>query len=414
MRLSLSVTPARTAMMKTGGVASGGGADTKVLPDGLLAPDVAALDNMAPWTLGPNWVDNGGSVTRAGGTGQEFVTGPDMSIPAGDIWVAYSIRGATASGCGVQLQGGFQNTPFINRVTAQHVARFASTGHLRARLLSNVNFDGTLEDFQIVDMTSILAQPADIYIAAGQSQIAADQSGGPIDPDYDYWIPRCIYIPGFSSATYGTTVGEPAACVAPIQMTQQSQGVSPATTFARTVEPATPLGRNVMILAAAEGGTRLLGAGAEWDPFATGTGGARLYNDMVSRTQAALALNPGNQLKGLIWGQGESDRSGSFDVDYPPAFTGMLSQLRSDLTAPALPTILIGPEPDDTHPQQALFISTQEKLDQDSGDATALTGVHYVARASGYLSGDGTHPVAEGHRIAGRRAAQRFIAEGYL
>lgn len=434
MTLDLSLTPGRLALTKTGGVPSGGVVpggvpagppppDTKTVPAGLLPTDAADFLDPTPWTIGNQWTVAPGAITAPAVSGPSFVTTPELTIPPGDIWAAYTIRGATAGTAGIQIfgnPGGFINTRFVNKVTAQHVARFSSIGHGKARLLANGGFDGTVEDFQLVDMTATLANPADIYIAAGQSLIAADTSGGPIDPDQDFWVPRCLYVPSFANNTYGSKVDELHACVAPLQMNTVSQGVSPATTFARGLEAATPTGRNVVILACAQGGTALVGNNAAWNPDATGVNagpapdGGALYANMIARANAALAMNPGNRLKGMLWGQGESDRNATMDQSYPAAFRAMLDRARADLSEPNLPVILLGPEPDDPNPVQPLFIQTQMGLDAASGGADAIPHVHVVARPSGYLSSDGTHPTSEGHRIAGRLAAQRFIAEGYL
>ena len=419
--LRLTAAPARGGSSGTlSGTGSGNpsppppGPDTKTVPAGILPLAEAQFDDLTGWTIDPDWSHVGGEIQKTAGSVNSYAASPTITIPAGDIWVAYTVRDATAGVIGAQLQGPFANSPFNNRVTAQHVARFSGPAHTRVRLSANAAFDGTVEDMQAVDMTAMLAQPADIYIAAGQSLIAAESASTPVDPELDYWVPRCLYLPGFTNSTYGTVAGTVAACVAPLQMRKTSQGVSPMTSFARAVEPVTPVGRTVLIVGAAEGGTRLVGNDAEWNPDATIGNGATLYNEMVTQAQAALALNPGNRIMGLIWGQGESDRAPDMGTAYPPPFTALVSGLRTALSLPNLPVMLIGPMPDDTNGNQPLFIQTQERLDQDSGDATAIPGVHYVPRVSGYMSGDGTHPEPEGNRIAGRDAAAAFIALGTI
>lgn len=409
---ALGLAPA-PALMRTGGAGLPSGDQKSIIP-GVLPEAQADFVDLSNWNIGASWTDLGGALQKTPSAAQEAIQSDTITIPAGDIWVTYTVKNATAGVTGVQLQGPFQNSPMQNKATAQHIARFTSGGHTRVRAYGNNSFDGTIDDIQVVDMTSILAQPADIYIAAGQSLIASENTSLPIDPDKDFWNARCLYVPSFSNNTYGTTAGVRTGCVAPLQMYSTSQGVSPATTFARWIEPNTPAGRSILILGCAHGGTRIVGNDAEWNPDATVGDGASLYDNMTTRIDDALALNPGNVLKGMIWGQGESDRSNSMDTDYPPAFANMLSTLRATYSVPSLPVMLIGPMPDDTTNTQPLFIATQEKLDQDSGDATAIPGVHYIARPAGYMSGDGTHPIAEGNRIAGRLAGQRLIAEGYL
>ena len=411
---------AASARGRTGGTLSGTGSglgngpDTRVVPAGVLPQAEAQFDDLSTWTVDADWADLGGSIQKSSGSVNAYAASPTISIPAGDIWVAYTVKNATSGVLGVQLQGPFANSPFNNRVTAQHVARFSGPAHTRVRLSGNASFDGTVEDLQAVDMTALLAQPSDIYIAAGQSLIAAESASDPVDPDLDYWVPRCLYLPGHTNNTYGTVAGTVAACVAPLQMRKTAQGVSPMTTFARQIERATPEGRTILIVGVADGGTRLVGDDAEWNPDATTGNGATLYNEAITQAQAALALNPANQIKGIIWGQGESDRAPDIDTTYPPRFSAMIGGWRSALSLPTLPVILIGPMPDDTDTNQGLFIQTQERLDQDSGDPTSVANVHYVPRQAGYMSADGTHPEPEGNRIAGRDAADAFIALGTI
>ncbi|NNU79068.1 hypothetical protein HMH01_01335 [Halovulum dunhuangense] len=383
------------------------------VPDGVLPQPVARLDQAQAWTLDAEWSHGDGAFAKVPGTVKRYAS-VGAALPVGPVWVAFTVSGSSAGAVGVQLTDPFVNNPFANRITAQHVARFQSVGHGGLRLSGNAEFDGRIEDVQAVPMGALLAQPSDIYIAAGQSLMAAEAQSGPVDPARDYWVPRCLYVPGFTNTTFGTVAGQVAACAAPLQMTVASQGVSPAHAFALAIEKRTPPGRTVLIVACARGGSQLVGSEAGWNPDGTGAVGGTLYAGMVARTQAALALNPDSRVRGLLWAQGESDRSATMDQSYPPAFAAMLARLRADLAEPELPAMILGPMPDDAAPDQALFLQTQARLDQDSGHATAIPHVHYVARPAGWMSADGTHPVAEGNRIAGRLAAARFMAEGHV
>ncbi|MHA3979657.1 sialate O-acetylesterase [Halovulum sp. GXIMD14794] len=385
----------------------------RVVPAGVIPEAQARLDDHAGWMLDGGFTALPGAVAKTGHAAAGTVAF-DAALPSGDVWVAYTVTGATAGTVGAELGGPFRSAPFVSRAAGQQVARFSSAGHTRVRLKADASFDGTIEDVQAVDMSALLAQPSDIYIAAGQSLIAAESKSTPIDPDKDYWLPRCLYMPGYSSNAYGSVDGVVAACAGPLQMLQASQGVSPALSFARTIEGATPPGRTVLIVACAKGGTRLVGNDAEWNPAGDTGAGGTLYSRMVQMAQAAAARVPGSRVRGLLWGQGESDRAATMGSSYPPAFQAMLSSLRGDLGEPDLPVVLLGPMPDDTNPHQGIFLQMQAALDQDSGQPTATPGVHYVARPAGHLSDDGTHPEPEGNRIAGRLAAERFIAEGYL
>jgi|GEM_PF-6469740 len=414
MRLAPALTPtAAPRLASTGGRGSANAnavasSTTRIVPDGLLPLAAATLDDMSAWDLDEDWSAANGQITKVPGTKKRNAN-YSLAVPAGDVWVAYTVQSASAGTLGAQMVGTLITAPFTNKVVAQHVARFQSTGHTKVRLNANAGFDGTVQDMQVLHMDALLAQPS-----AGQSLMAAESQSGPVDPARDYWMPRCLYVPNHTSNTYGTTVGTVAACVGPLQMTSASQGVSPALSFAREVEAVTSPGRTILILACAAGGTSLIGDGAEWNPAGTTGDGASLYNNMVSMAQAAVARTPGSTIKGLLWAQGESDRAPTIGTDYPPAFAAMLAQLRSDLSLPSLPAAVIGPMPDDTSPHQPTFIQAQEQLDQGSGHSNAIPGVHYIARDTGYMSSDGTHPLPEGNRRAGLAAAARFIAEGIV
>ncbi|HEL8025838.1 TPA: DUF1737 domain-containing protein [Escherichia coli] len=56
-----------------------------------------------------------------------------------------------------------------------------------------------------------------------------------------------------------------------------------------------------------------------------------LYQDLVSRTRAALDKNPQNVLLGVVWMQGEFDLSQTAYADQPALFDAMVTQFRADL-----------------------------------------------------------------------------------
>lgn len=73
---------------------------------------------------------------------------------------------------------------------------------------------------------------------------------------------------------------------------------------------------------AASGATE---ASARW-----GTG-KPLYQDLLSRTKAALDSNPKNQLLAVVWMQGEFDMSSGSYAQQPALFAAMVKQFRTDL-----------------------------------------------------------------------------------
>ncbi|EGB5755084.1 sialate O-acetylesterase, partial [Escherichia coli] len=60
--------------------------------------------------------------------------------------------------------------------------------------------------------------------------------------------------------------------------------------------------------------------------------GKPLYQDLISRTKAALQKNPKNVLLAVCWMQGEFDMSAATHAQQPALFTAMLTQFRADLS----------------------------------------------------------------------------------
>ncbi|EIM4717456.1 DUF1737 domain-containing protein, partial [Salmonella enterica] len=73
---------------------------------------------------------------------------------------------------------------------------------------------------------------------------------------------------------------------------------------------------------AASGATE---ASARW-----GTG-KPLYQDLISRTKAALDKNPKNRLLAVVWMQGEFDMSSASYAQQPAQFAAMVKQFRTDM-----------------------------------------------------------------------------------
>ncbi|ECB1786165.1 DUF1737 domain-containing protein [Salmonella enterica subsp. enterica serovar Nottingham] len=63
--------------------------------------------------------------------------------------------------------------------------------------------------------------------------------------------------------------------------------------------------------------------------------GKPLYQDLLSRTKAALDQNPKNRLLAVVWMQGEFDMSGANYAQQPALFAAMVKQFRADLTSHA-------------------------------------------------------------------------------
>ncbi|EBA3660872.1 sialate O-acetylesterase, partial [Salmonella enterica] len=58
--------------------------------------------------------------------------------------------------------------------------------------------------------------------------------------------------------------------------------------------------------------------------------GKPLYQDLISRTKAALDKNPKNRLLAVVWMQGEFDLQGAY-AQHPAQFAALVKQFRTDL-----------------------------------------------------------------------------------
>lgn len=133
--------------------------------------------------------------------------------------------------------------------------------------------------------------------------------------------------------------------------------VGPGLAFARAYLTDLPSNRSVLLVPAAQGGSGF--SDNRWNP------GNDLYEQAVSRTLAALALQTGNCLGGILWSQGEIDAINKVpETSYRTALHTMIRTMRGQLarggTADAIPFVLgqfsndwVGPTP--TADQQAIL-----------------------------------------------------------
>lgn len=370
-----------------------------------LQDHVTAVSENVQQTTGAVVAQSAGAAQTASMAGLAPVSGAH--------WVSMTVDGPTPATFKPRFLSPTHQPLGTRNRTGQHVFAFDNVPDCtQFQLVFGSTFDGQVINCQLHDMAAILAQPADIYVAWGQSNMAATQASLGVDPALDYWPDtRAFYIPGYSYSAFGSVVGTLAACVAPLQMNAISNGVSPAMAFVQNILPQTPQGRNVVLIAAAWSGSGLVGAGAAWNPAGTDP---FAYDNMITLVSDALTTLPvGSQIKGVIGAQGESDRATDMDVTWPAAFAAMRSAAQAAWGTGELPWMLIAPPPDGDHVLQSLFEQTQIDMDQDSGHSLATTKLHVIARPFGFLE-DGTHATAQGQRNAGRLAALRFLQLGYL
>lgn len=294
------------------------------------------------------------------------------------------------------------------------------------RLIGGATHAGEFKQMQIVDMAATLAQPADVWIAWWQSNMAATTQCTPVDMAQDDWTDkRLLYFPGAANTGHGTVLGKITALRAPMQMQSNtaealtanmiSFGVSPAVAFAKGILPSVAAGRNLVIIGAAVSGTGIEGATAPWKPDSSNP---FAYNHMMSLVaQAMAALPAGSVIKGMIGAGGEADTSADMST-HSAAVELMLSTasaawITAGYCASRPPCVLVGPPPDASRANQAVLVACHAALDKFSGHATSLANVH-VAATGPWGMGDSTHRTAAAARLAGAAAASLAIARGLV
>ncbi|MDC0738512.1 sialate O-acetylesterase [Cognatishimia sp. SS12] len=361
-------------------------------------------------------VDTSGSVSFAPGqvTLGELSGAGDSANYEGHIWVHTEVS---------NLSGTYRPR-FLSPVYAPESTRTrdglqtwkfpAASAQTGLELITGTGGAATLGTFQAYQMDDILSRPAYVIVAGGQSLMECSHNAYGIDPAHDFWPgPRCLCVPGYSYAGFGTTRGALHAMHAPLLFKSQSSGVSPAIAFAQELMPFVPESHNLVIVCAAYSATTLVGSDGDWNPAGSGQNVDAYQNavDLIADTMAALPA--GSEIKAWLWAQGQGDLSPTMDVAYPAAFAAMRNAMESDTGSGQVPWMLFGPPPDATSIHTDLFVETFANMDQDSGHATAQPMAHTVAHPPGYME-DAAHVTAWGSRVMGKLVARRFIEEGYL
>jgi hypothetical protein len=127
--------------------------------------------------------------------------------------------------------------------------------------------------------------------------------------------------------------GEWVAAVDPVHWDKPSAGVGLARSFAVEYLKRHP-GASIGFIPAACGGSPI----SSWEPgqYFDGTH-SHPYDDAIARARQAL---PSGTLKGILWHQGESDRSPELAPRYEKALTALIERFRRDLRAPKVPFVI--------------------------------------------------------------------------
>ncbi|HBA9842513.1 TPA: DUF1737 domain-containing protein, partial [Escherichia coli] len=192
---------------------------------------------------------------------------------------------------------------------------------------------------------------------AGQSNCMAYGEGLPLPETYDrpdsrikQLARRSTVMPGGDACAYNDVI--PADhCLHDVQdmsgynhpKADQSKGqygtVGQGLHIARKLLPFIPENAGILLVPCCRGGAAFTTgddgsfsetSGASANSARWGVG-KPLYQDLISRTKAALEKNPKNVLLAVVWMQGESDLSSADYAQHSSLFTAMVQQFRTDL-----------------------------------------------------------------------------------
>ncbi|EGT1038026.1 DUF1737 domain-containing protein [Escherichia coli] len=200
-----------------------------------------------------------------------------------------------------------------------------------------------------------------VVVLAGQSNSMAYGEGLPLPETYDRPDPRIKQLarrstvtPGGAACAYNDIIpadhclhdvqdmsrlNHPKADVAKGQYGTVGQGLH----IAKKLLPFIPANAGILLVPCCRGasafttgadGTYSESAGASENSLRWGVG-KPLYQDLVSRTKAALAKNPKNRLLAVVWMQGEGDAAVGTHAQHTGLFTAMVNQFRTDLAGQA-------------------------------------------------------------------------------
>ncbi|EER5395716.1 DUF1737 domain-containing protein [Escherichia coli] len=200
-----------------------------------------------------------------------------------------------------------------------------------------------------------------VVVLAGQSNSMAYGEGLPLPETYDRPDPRIkqlarrsTVIPGGAACKYNdiipadhclhdvqnmSGVNHPKADLSKGQYGTVGQGLH----IAKKLLPFIPANAGILLVPCCRGasafttgadGTYSESVGASENSLRWGVG-KPLYQDLVSRTKAALAKNPKNRLLAVVWMQGEGDAAVGTHAQHTGLFTAMVNQFRTDLAGQA-------------------------------------------------------------------------------
>ncbi|MEF4879725.1 DUF6645 domain-containing protein [Escherichia coli] len=209
--------------------------------------------------------------------------------------------------------------------------------------------------------TTITSGAPDYYyvvVLAGQSNGMAYGEGLPLPDSFDRTEPRIKQLsrrstvtPGGEACSYNDVIpadhclhdvqdmssfNHPKADLSKGQYGCVGQGLH----IAKKLLPYIPQNAGILLVPCCRGGSAFTtgddgsfseASGASADSSRWGAG-KPLYQDLISRTRAALAKNPKNRLLAVVWMQGEADLA-SGSQQHNGLFTAMVQEFRTDLSS---------------------------------------------------------------------------------
>lgn len=182
------------------------------------------------------------------------------------------------------------------------------------------------------DATDAEAPPTtgyDVFLLAGQSNMVG--RGQPADAELDAVHPAI-----FQWGRGGQREGQIVPATARLDHNDDAllDRVGLGLSFAKAYYAATSTPRPILLVPTARGGSSF--SANQWNP------GDPLFEDAVARTNAAMATDPGNRLRGVLWHQGENDVDAYDTATHAAALDAQIGALRTRITGAATTPFVLG------------------------------------------------------------------------
>lgn len=218
-------------------------------------------------------------------------------------------------------------------------------------------------------------KPMQLFLLIGQSNMAGR---GKVESKDETTDPRIVML---------TKEQEWVLAKDPLHFDKPVAGVGPGLEFARTLIAADPK-ITVGLIPCAVGGTAL----EKWQV------GGELYTAAVGRAREAMKRGT---LAGILWHQGESDKTHEQITTYGNRFAEMIRQLRQDLAAENVP-VIIG----ELGRFRPAHTALNDALPEISSQVPRCA---YVTTENLADQGDRLHFDAPSQRVLGQRYAAAFL-----